>query len=670
MGTPHSCHFMPALLLGLTGITSPAFSKDFSVKNDSASGNGTTLETLAIQNVLNEFQPRAHGFPDKFRLLVSDKINTRSSMIRTSISLALTWGLSSGTFCPAWIHNMKYFPLLGLLLTGSIHAAPGAVGAKVPFITHEAELQKTTGNIVNLKGKPSHIVSPEMEASGRSYVELNATGQGIVFPVTTDANTLVIRHCIPDAPEGGGSGATLSLFVNNRFSQEIKLSSRHNWLYGEVGQNGQTNTPGEAAHVFWEESRYSLKSPLKPGDQLDLRKRETDTAAFYRIDLIDLEQAPAPLPQPASSLSVTDFGANANDDKDDSDAIIACIKAAKERKQTVWIPAGKYHQSKRFELDGPIAVRGAGMWHTEIIGTTLGSDFASNMGFALKGDGPKVSDLYLECTAQTNRNKSNGRAFTGQPKNWSVENVWITHTQTGFWVSAADNGLVKNCRVRFTYADGINLNRGTSNTIVENCHVRGCGDDGIAILSETERKDPPARNNILRHNTSTAIWWGHNLDLAGGSNHLVENNLLADNALMGVFTINMTGAYPNHPLSDSIVRGNSLIRGGGNYAKQKRGAAWIYADSTHVTNVLFEQNLIANPIYCGIHITGRSEQKIIFKTNSILNPGENGIVIKQNVIGSAELIGNVIGDTPEGGQAIANSAPPGKFELLITKEKP
>jgi len=548
-------------------------------------------------------------------------------------------------------------PFLGLFLVLPLHAAV-PVGAKVPFTTMEAELQKTTGTTVLLQGKPGTVVTPEMEASARGYVELTATNQSIAFPVSTAANTLVIRHCIPDSPEGGGKEASISLFINGRFAETITLSSRHNWLYGEPGQNGQSNTPGAAPHVFWEESRYFLKSNLKSGDVLELRKQEKDTAVFYRVDLIELEQAPPPLPAPAAGtfLSVTDFGANGTDMADDSDAIIACIKAAGEQNKIVWIPAGTYHQSKRFELTDAITVRGAGMWHTNILGTELTKDFAGRMGFSLRGDGPKVSDLYLECVPQTSRGGLGGKGFTGSASNWSVENVWITHTQVGFWMSVANKGVVRNCRVRFTYADAINLNRGASDNLVENSHVRGCGDDGLAILSETERKDPPAKGNILRNNTVNAIWWGHNCDLAGGSGHLVEGNLLADNAMMGVFTINMTNAFPNHPLSDSIVRRNVLVRGGGNYVKQKRGAAWILADSTTVTDVVFEENVIESPMYSGIQITGKSAQKILFKNNRINNPGENGIVITAKAQGSGEFTGNVIKGLPEGGKEINNAA--------------
>ncbi len=378
--------------------------------------------------------------------------------------------------------------------------------------------------------------------------------------------------------------------------------------------------------MFWEESRFRLAQPLEGGDHLELRKHQGDGAGFYRIDLIELEAPPPALPQPADSISVTDFGAVPDDGEDDSDAILACLAVAKAQQKSVWIPGGVYHQSQRFIVEGPLVVRGAGMWHTEILGTSLGTDFAGNMGFELGGDGAEVSDLYLDCVAQTRRQGSNGKGFTlsGGASNRVVENVWITHTQTGFWMSTGAHGLIRNCRMRFTYADGININRGTSHTVIEHCHVRGCGDDGIVTLSETERSDPPAVNNTLRNNTVSAIWWGQNLVLGGGSEHLVENNLLPGNALMAVFAINMTGAYPKHPTSDCIVRGNTLVHGGGNFVGQNRGAAWINASSTTVTDIVFEDNNIVSPLFSGIHIRGNSTQKIIFRNNRITDPGGSG----------------------------------------------
>src|SRR6185369_7458330 len=138
-------------------------------------------------------------------------------------------------------------------------------------------------------------------------------------------------------------------------------------------------------------------------------------------------------------------------------------------------------------------------------------------------------------------------------------------------------------RIRFTYADAINLNSGASNNVVENNHIRGSGDDGLALLSEMENNNPMSTNNTVRFNTVSAIWWGHNCDLAGGTGHVIEDNVLVDNAKFGCFTINLPSAYPMFPLSGSIVRRNSIIRGGGNANGQKRGAVWIYPGSTSIS---------------------------------------------------------------------------------------
>ena len=62
---------------------------------------------------------------------------------------------------------MNPLPAL-LFLALPLHAAIPA-GAKVPFITLEAEGQATTGKVLKLQGKPGTVVSPEIEASGRGY---------------------------------------------------------------------------------------------------------------------------------------------------------------------------------------------------------------------------------------------------------------------------------------------------------------------------------------------------------------------------------------------------------------------------------------------------------------------------------------------------------------------
>ena len=151
-------------------------------------------------------------------------------------------------------------------------------GAVVPFTTYEAEAagNTTTGTVVTMTVLPTSTTStPELEAAGRAYVALSNAGERLDFPNIRAANTIVLRHCIPDAPTGGGITATLSLYVNGVFRQTLTLSSRHNWLYGHApntGTNGQSNDPAAGtAHVFWDETRAFITGGVQVRKLADCR---------------------------------------------------------------------------------------------------------------------------------------------------------------------------------------------------------------------------------------------------------------------------------------------------------------------------------------------------------------------------------------------------------------
>lgn len=541
--------------------------------------------------------------------------------------------------------------------TGCATASTATVGADVSFLTHEAEDPANTvkGEVIRLLEPPSGPdSSPELEASGRAFVALTKPGHFVDFPVAAPADTLVIRHSIPDAEEGGGRAASLSLYVNGQRRQTLMLESRHNWLYGNPTKVKRTNTPGPGmpAHVYWDEARFRLAGPaLKSGDRIRLQKDAADDAEFYHIDLIDLESAPAPLRPPSADgwLSIIDFGAGTGDVRADTAAIKACIAAARESGKSVWMPPGRYYQEEQFLLDG-VKVRGAGMWHTELIGTRDTS--VRDFGFRIAGDGSEVRDLFMENPTAIQRGSA-AKAFNSSPsdraENWRVENVWVVHSHVGFWMSGANNGVVRNCRVRLTYADALTFAHGASNNLIEHNHVRGVGDDGIAILSETAGGTHAAidggmvsRNNIVRRNTVVANWWGHNFDLAGGYGHVVEDNYFADNSSMGCLTINLPVPFPMHDLTDSVIRRNVVVRGGGRFTGQLRGAVWIFAGKSAIRDVVFEDNRIIDSLYRGIHLTGAHEQHIRFLRNRIVNPGPEGVMIESRVVGSAVFEGNTV----------------------------
>jgi polygalacturonase len=220
-------------------------------------------------------------------------------------------------------------------------------------------------------------------------------------------------------------------------------------------------------------------------------------------------------------------------------------------------------------------------------------------------------------------------------------------------MSGAGTGVIRNCRVRCTYADGININNGSTDVLVENNHIRGTGDDGLAILSEV-KVSAITRNIVLRHNTVVNAWWGVDCDLAGGMSHLVEGNSLRDGAGLAV---NLPASYPNNPLTGAVVRDNEILRAGCNFQNgQRRGAIWIYAGSTTISDLLITENLIQDPIFRGIHLAGGFNQVASFERNVVDHPGEDGVFIESSVIGSGTYSGNSVTHLRDGYRPLKNNA--------------
>lgn len=542
------------------------------------------------------------------------------------------------------------------------HGGNGKPGARVPFVTLEAEeAAGRRGQVVRLTERPKPgVCAPEIEASGRGYVELKDVGDHVEFPCPAAANALVIRHCLPDAPTGGGISATLGLYVNGRRIQDVALSSKHNWLYAKSdkpGMNGQSNTPTPFPHAFWDETGLFLDRAVKPGDALRLQKDERDTAAFYRIDLIEPEFVPPPLARPANTLSIADYGAKGDDAAADTAAIRRCIDEAGTQGKSVWFPPGRYLQNAKLLLNG-VRVQGAGMWHSTlhaVAGAQAKRVFGGYGGFRLRGEGAGVSDLCI-AGSDTCRSRFGTIAFTGAGRQWAIRNVWMTHLTVGLWMCGAD-AEVSGCRVRMTYADGININNGkdayAERVRVAHNHVRGTGDDGLAVLSH-ESSTNRSRNITLRRNTVVAAWWGNTCDLAGGFGHVIEENLFQD-ACMSGFTINLPRAYPMHPLTGAVVRRNTFVRCGGNAHGQRRGAIWIFPGSTTITGTTIAENRIVDPLFRGIHLAGTHTQELVFAGNVIERPGEDGIYIEQRVTGAGTFRDNTVRGLAEGHRALVNA---------------
>jgi hypothetical protein len=129
---------------------------------------------------------------------------------------------------PVGISLLAFGLLLGALHAQGVESQAGAVaGANTPFVTLEAEAGKLGGGATIRAITPGMPVpneaTLELEASGHSLVELKNDGESVSWLNNTgvNANSIVIRASIPDAPTGGGITATIDLYVDGVFRQTI-----------------------------------------------------------------------------------------------------------------------------------------------------------------------------------------------------------------------------------------------------------------------------------------------------------------------------------------------------------------------------------------------------------------------------------------------------------------
>src|SRR5882672_2835297 len=165
---------------------------------------------------------------------------------------------------------------VALLVAANENNAYAAVGATTPFTCVEVEIGKLAGGaIVRALAAPptNQFMTPEIESSGRAFVELKGTGQSVTLTNSSSGNytALNLRFSIPDAPTGGGTSATLSLYVNGAFRQAISLSSTQVWLYettADYNSNNQNPTNG-FPHLFFDETHFFISgAAVTPGSTI------------------------------------------------------------------------------------------------------------------------------------------------------------------------------------------------------------------------------------------------------------------------------------------------------------------------------------------------------------------------------------------------------------------
>ncbi len=513
-----------------------------------------------------------------------------------------------------------------------------------PWIKYQAEEAQTTGVV---HGPSRQYLTPEAEASGRSFVRLENPGEHLEFAAGGPANALVVRYCLPDSATGGGKDAALDLFVNGTLRQSIPLTSRRSWIYGPFPWSNDPSL-GEA-HQFFDEAQ-ALIGDIRPGDVVRLQMNETASAPYCLVDFVDMEQAPPPLKQPEGSLALTDFGAVDGDGKDDSAALLSCLAAARQTGQPVWIPPG------RFALNGPriklggVKISGAGMWHSRLTGP--GTMFEGI------GEPVAVSDLAIFGDVDRRVDDVPENAFHGNFGDGSTfERLWIEHLKCGFWTTHGTSHLaLRDSRLRNLMADGVNLCDGTTDSVVERCHLRNTGDDALATWSPTSPDaggHASARNAFL-HNLIELPWLANGIAIYGGADHIVRGNEIRETVFSGSGILISSG-FGAMPLSGTIVVEDNVIigTGGDSHIGEKVGGLCFQGrDSDMVASIVVRNLRIEASKDSAVTFHGpKAIRNVQVDALLIEGAGEAGIKVMPKARGSARI-----------GQMQVHGAPGGELQ--------
>jgi hypothetical protein len=566
-------------------------------------------------------------------------------------------------------------------------------GASVPYVEYEAESAAYQGTL--LQTDPLRTFGHTnfaTESSGRKSVRLDSTGQYVEFTSTNPANSIVVRNSIPDAPGGGGIDATISLYIDGTFARKLTLSSKHSWLYGTSDDpEALTNTPQADARRLFDESHALLSRSYPAGTKFRLQRDAGDSAAFYIIDLIDLEDVAPPAAKPAACTSITEYGAVPGDGNDDTAAIQRAVTDDQNGViDCVWIPPGQWRQEKKILTDDPlnrgpynqvgisdVTIRGAGMWHSQLYTLTephlatggINHPHEGNFGFDID-DNVQISDLAIFGSGRIRGGPGGAEGGVGLNgrfgQNTKISNVWIEHANVGVWVGRdydnipelwgpADGLQFSGMRIRNTYADGINFSNGTRNSRVFNSSFRTTGDDSLAVWANPYVKDPSvdiAHDNQFVNNTVQLPWRANGIAIYGGYNNKIENNLIYD-------TMNYPGimlATDHNPLpfsGQTLIAGNALYRCGGVFwgEAQKFGAITLFAQNRDITGVTIRDTDIHDSTYDGIQFKGGGgNMPNVAITNVRIDRSNNGagILAQGSARGSATLTGVTITNSATG----------------------
>ncbi|KAJ1569338.1 hypothetical protein HK405_006485 [Cladochytrium tenue] len=525
-------------------------------------------------------------------------------------------------------------------------ATPTGVGATVPYFRYDTA-DATTGGGAVVQSAPTFDQSlTASEASEQSYISLPTVGSYAQWTIRAShgGDGVTMRFTMPDSSDGTGLTGMLAVLVNGAQATTVNVSSYWSWQYYSTG-GGLYDAPTSGASPFFrfDEVHFQLGAALKAGDTVAIMKA-ADDGIVYGVDFLEIESVPAEVPMPAGAVSVTSYGAVADDGSDDLAAFNAAWAAAVAQGVPLYIPRGTWQLSNMWVIGstsnyitGHLTITGAGMWHTNLQFTSP-NQASGGISFRVTGS-VDFSNVHMNSRLRSRYNEN--AVYKGLMDNFgtgsTVSAVWIEHFECGMWVGDysqtpalhAEQLKVRDSRIRNNLADGINFSQGTSDSLVTNCSMRNNGDDSLAVWPSNTNAAPMGVNNNFVGNTIENNWRASGIGIFGGSGHSVLNNMVVDCfASPGIrFTTDFPG-YQFQSNTGITVSGNTVVRCGtsADMFGQERGQVDLAASGSAVSNLHFSGTTLLSGQRNGVQM-GYSAgfNNIVFDNTVIDGTGLDGV---------------------------------------------
>ncbi|MFJ4671208.1 discoidin domain-containing protein [Kitasatospora purpeofusca] len=471
-------------------------------------------------------------------------------------------------------------------------------GANLPFDTYEAEDGVLAGGAA-VVGPNRTIGDLAGEASGRRAVTLDRTGASVEFTTKAPTNTLVTRFSIPDSPSGGGTDATLDVYVDGTFLKAVDLTSRYAWLYGSEASPGNSPAAGSPRHIY-DEANLLLGTTVPAGARIRLQKDAANTSS-YAIDFVSLEQAvQQPNPDPAKYAVPAGFG-----HQDVQDALDRVRMDTTGTLVGVYLPAGDYRTASKFQVYGkPVKVVGAGPWFTRFRAPADQAD--TDVGFRAEASANGSTFAgFAYFGNYTSRIDGPGKVFDfSNVSGITIDNIWTEHMVCMYWGANTDSMRITDSRIRDTFADGVNMTNGSTDNLVSNNEARATGDDSFALFSAIDAGGADEKNNVYENLTSILTWRAAGIAVYGGYANTFRNIHIADTlCYAGVTISSLDFGYPMNGFGTdpTNLQNISIVRAGGHFwGGQTFPGIWVFSASKKLQGIRVSDVDIVDPTYSGI----------------------------------------------------------------------